>query len=68
MLKKKWNKNHLQDDARVSELPDETLVSIFCHLPMQGAMRTSVLSGWWKNLWTMVPKLVFDTGGISRRI
>ncbi|KAF3438148.1 hypothetical protein FNV43_RR20904 [Rhamnella rubrinervis] len=49
----------VQDGARINELPDEILVGILCFLSLEEAIRTTVLSRRWKNLWMNVPKLEF---------
>ncbi|KAL5727358.1 hypothetical protein ACHQM5_000566 [Ranunculus cassubicifolius] len=36
---------------RISELPDDVVASILCLLPKKYAMRTSILSKRWTNLW-----------------
>ncbi|GAB4846319.1 hypothetical protein Ancab_025325 [Ancistrocladus abbreviatus] len=36
---------------RISDLPDDVLISIISHLTLQEAARTSVLSRRWKYVW-----------------
>ena len=42
---------------RISNLPDSLLCHILCFLPTNEAIVTSILSGRWKPLWTLVPKI-----------
>ncbi|KAF3436734.1 hypothetical protein FNV43_RR19481 [Rhamnella rubrinervis] len=50
------------DDDYINELPDEILVLILCFVSIKEAIRTSLVSRRWKNLWTKVPKLEFFCG------
>ncbi|XP_031479841.1 FBD-associated F-box protein At4g10400-like [Nymphaea colorata] len=45
---------------RINELPDEILLHMLCFLPIKDAVRTSILSKRWMNLWMGIPSLVFD--------
>ena len=44
----------------ISGLPPTIIETILCLLPIQEAVRTSVLSKEWRYSWTKIPKLVFD--------
>ncbi|GJX97898.1 putative F-box-like domain superfamily protein [Tanacetum coccineum] len=44
----------------ISNLPDFVINNILEHLPLQDAMRTSILSRNWRSKWTMLTQLVFD--------
>ncbi|KAF3437394.1 hypothetical protein FNV43_RR20147 [Rhamnella rubrinervis] len=46
-----------EDDACINDLPDEILVWILCFLSLEEAIRTTILSRRWKNLWMNMPKL-----------
>lgn len=43
-----------------SSMLDEVITSILDRLPLQEAVRTSILSSCWKSKWTMLNQLVFD--------
>ncbi|CAH1416822.1 unnamed protein product [Lactuca virosa] len=45
---------------RISTLPQDTIEKILTLLPIQDALRTSVLSKKWRHCWKGMPKLVFD--------
>lgn len=45
---------------RISNLPDELIVSILMCLPIQDAARTSVLASCWSDYWHNIPHLIFD--------
>ncbi|KAL9310960.1 putative F-box protein [Arabidopsis thaliana] len=47
-------------DDRISKLPDDVLVMILASLSTEDALKTSVLSTRWKNVWKQVPYLHFD--------
>ncbi|CAI9278683.1 unnamed protein product [Lactuca saligna] len=45
---------------RISTLPQDTIEKILTHMPIQDALRTSILSRKWRHWWKGMPKLVFD--------
>ncbi|CAI9278687.1 unnamed protein product [Lactuca saligna] len=45
---------------RINTLPQDTIEKIPTLLPIQDALRTSVLSKKWRHCWKGMPKLVFD--------
>ncbi|XP_052626141.1 F-box/FBD/LRR-repeat protein At1g13570 isoform X1 [Lactuca sativa] len=45
---------------RINTLPQDTIEKILTLLPIQDALRTSVLSKKWRHCWKGMPKLVFD--------
>ncbi|XVF43353.1 hypothetical protein PTKIN_Ptkin02bG0033600 [Pterospermum kingtungense] len=47
----------------ISNLPDNITERILARLPIQDAVRTSVLSRNWRYKWTTLPDLVFDARG-----
>ncbi|XP_023748271.1 F-box/FBD/LRR-repeat protein At1g13570 [Lactuca sativa] len=57
----------------ISALPQDTIEKILTHMPIQDALRTSILSRKWRHCWKGMPKLVFDdkylnTSSCSREI
>ncbi|TQD90272.1 hypothetical protein C1H46_024189 [Malus baccata] len=52
-------KNQELVSDRISALPSEVLCHILSFLPTNYAVRTTVLSKRWKNIWTSVPNLYF---------
>lgn len=53
-------------EDRISELPRNILESILCLLPIEDAVRTSVLSKKWRHCWTLMPHLIFDYNFVNR--
>lgn len=51
----------------ISSLPDDILHSILSFFPTNFAIRTSVLSKRWRNVWSESPHLSFDHHGISSK-
>nr|XP_043608392.1 F-box/FBD/LRR-repeat protein At1g13570-like [Erigeron canadensis] len=45
---------------RISALPQPIIENILCHLPIQDAVRTSVVSRDWRYTWTKIPQLAFS--------
>lgn len=54
------------NEDRISELPPNVQETILCLLPIEDAVRTSVLSKKWRNCWTMMPQLIFDYYFVNR--
>lgn len=50
---------HRESD-RLSTLPDEIRIHILSHSKTRYAVRTSILSKRWRNIWANVPNLDFD--------
>lgn len=55
----KASKFALEEDV-ISSLPDDVITNILHRLPLQDAVRTSILSRNWRYNWTMINQLVFD--------
>ncbi|KAL1819161.1 hypothetical protein ACET3Z_014030 [Daucus carota] len=53
---------------RISELPRNVQETILCFLPIEEAVRTSILSKNWRHCWTMMPHLIFDGGFYERMV
>lgn len=62
----KRSKSETSSDSedRISKFPDEILITIISHLPIQEATRTSTLSRRWRNLWTFTTNL--DLGSVDQ--
>ncbi|PKI49675.1 hypothetical protein CRG98_029920, partial [Punica granatum] len=52
---------------QLCDLPDEVLLQILSFLPLKDAVRTSVLSKRWEQLWAFVPDLHFKNSDLSKR-
>ncbi|CAA0357175.1 unnamed protein product [Arabidopsis thaliana] len=59
-MEQKFKTDAMNED-RISDLPDALLLHILSSLPTENAIATSVLSRRWRSLWTMLPKLKFDS-------
>ena len=44
----------------ISRMPDEVITHILQCLPLQDAVKTGILSSYWRSKWTMITQLVFD--------
>nr|GEW87176.1 hypothetical protein [Tanacetum cinerariifolium] len=44
----------------ISTMPDDVIINILNRLPLQDAVRTSILSKNWKHNWNMITQLVFN--------
>ncbi|XP_058211756.1 F-box/LRR-repeat protein At2g42730-like [Rhododendron vialii] len=53
-------RNAMQCEDRISNLPSNLIGRILSHLPTKMAVATSVLSTRWKQFWTLVTSLDFD--------
>lgn len=54
-----WHWKRCKSADRLSGLPNDIIISILSRLTLKEAVRTSVLSGRWKNLWTYTTNLGF---------
>ncbi|PNX98277.1 F-box/FBD/LRR-repeat protein [Trifolium pratense] len=67
-VRKSKQKNSTLIDAepdRISCLPGHVTDQILSFLPIEEAVRTSVLSSKWRNKWYTIPNLVFDPNYVS---
>ena len=55
-----------EGEDRISELPDPLAAAILSLLPTKDAVRTSVLSKRWENMWRFTSTLSFDQRSMSR--
>ncbi|KAI8000229.1 F-box/FBD/LRR-repeat protein [Camellia lanceoleosa] len=56
-----------EEDDRISNLPDSLLIHILSFLETRYAIRCSILSTKWRNLWASVPNLIFHINSLSNR-
>ncbi|XP_019085408.1 PREDICTED: putative F-box/FBD/LRR-repeat protein At4g13965 [Camelina sativa] len=61
------NNRDVAKEDRISELPEALILKILSLLPTEEAIATSVLSKQWQSLWTMLPKLKFDSSYHHKR-
>ncbi|KAG5562605.1 hypothetical protein RHGRI_005362 [Rhododendron griersonianum] len=54
--------------GQISQLSDDTLASILSRLPLEEAIRTSILSSRWRHLWKRSTSLNFDSKKTFQRI
>ncbi|KAM6570483.1 hypothetical protein CsatB_018468 [Cannabis sativa] len=59
----KTKSNMVDEEDRISELPDEIIIHILSFLPTEDVVRTCFLSKRWKLMWYLVPKLSFYEQG-----
>ncbi|GKE49717.1 F-box/FBD/LRR-repeat protein-like protein, partial [Tanacetum coccineum] len=48
------------EDDFISRMPDDVMSNIMDRLPLQNAVRTSVMSRSWRFKWTLLTQLMFD--------
>ncbi|MCD7463521.1 hypothetical protein HAX54_050779 [Datura stramonium] len=58
-LTKKQKEKAVDDDDRISQLPDALLVQILSLLPVEDAVTSCVLSKRWRYLWTCIHSFIF---------
>ena len=56
----KRKKFTVDDDDRISELPEDVLQNILSFLPTKQVFQSTLLSTRWKHVWTTFPILKFD--------
>ncbi|KAL4554101.1 hypothetical protein LXL04_039779 [Taraxacum kok-saghyz] len=56
------DRGHKQQEIDISNLPDCILHHILSLMPTKEAVKTSILSTRWKNLWAFLPTIVLDDG------
>ncbi|WOG96066.1 hypothetical protein DCAR_0415396 [Daucus carota subsp. sativus] len=54
------------EEDRISKLPQNVRETILCFMPIEDAVRTSILSKKWRHCWTMMPHLIFDEEFVNR--
>ncbi|CAK9175527.1 unnamed protein product [Ilex paraguariensis] len=57
--------NLKETEDRISNLPNSLIGHILSFLPTKCAVRTSILSTKWKQMWTLISNLDFDSSQIS---
>ncbi|XP_071708017.1 F-box/FBD/LRR-repeat protein At1g16930-like, partial [Rutidosis leptorrhynchoides] len=56
---------HVEEDDRISSLPDDLIHKILSFISLKRAVQTSVLSSRWKYIWTSLPYLNFSSEDFS---
>nr|XP_017246313.1 PREDICTED: F-box/FBD/LRR-repeat protein At1g13570-like [Daucus carota subsp. sativus] len=68
--KVRYNKEHILSEPPstdiISELPGHLRETIVGFLPLEDAVRTSILSRKWRYCWTMIPNLIFEDTFVDR--
>ncbi|KAL1819120.1 hypothetical protein ACET3Z_013989 [Daucus carota] len=59
-------KIHRMKEDRISKLPQNLQETILGFLPIQDAVKSSILSTKWRHCWTMIPNLIFDFEFVDR--
>ncbi|KAG7536089.1 F-box domain [Arabidopsis suecica] len=64
----KRNRAVVNEEDRISQLPEALILQILSLLPTKDVIATSVLSKQWQSLWKMVPILMFDSCDHKRKL